>query len=113
MHTAQPPTIRYLTLQASNANRRSQKLLSNFSRIAALLEESKAKFLHGYQPLDGRAALPVDILFVLRLPMRFRVASKNSHGCFVCFGHETSLLRILPGAPKPKPSQCRKHRQRL
>src|SRR5258708_25827705 len=56
--TAQPPIIKYRTLQARKADRRSQKLASNFSFIAALLEESKTEFLHGHQPFDRRAAPP-------------------------------------------------------
>src|SRR5271163_4077704 len=88
MLTAQPPIIRYLTLQARKADRRSQKLLSNFSFIAALLEESKAELLHGHQALEWRPALPVGVLLIFGLQKSFRVAPEDSHGHFARIAHE-------------------------
>src|SRR5712691_3631173 len=115
--TAQPPIIRYLTLQARKADRRSQKLPSNFSFIAALLEEGKAEFLHGHQPLDRRPALPVGIFLILGLQESFRVVLEDTHGRFTCFGHETSPPRgscQLASLPSPARtlSPYRKHRRR-
>src|SRR5713101_7452436 len=69
--TAQPPIIRYLTLQARKADRRSQKLPSNFSFIAALLEKSKAEFLHGHQPFERRPALPERLVAMQELSFAF------------------------------------------
>src|SRR6266849_7153267 len=77
------------------ADRRSQKLASNFSFIAALLEEGKAEFLHGHQPLDRRPALPVGIFLILGLQESFRVVLEDTHGRFACLGHETGPPRDL------------------
>src|SRR5258708_486608 len=113
MLTAQPPMIRYFTLQPRKAARRSQKLPSNFSFIPSPLEESKAEFLHGHQPLEGRPALPVGVLFVLGLQEAFRVAPHDSHGLFSCIGHETRRPLLTAGrAPAPKPSPYRRRRLR-
>src|SRR5712691_7519834 len=91
--TAQPPIIRYLTLHARKAHRRSQKLPSNFSFIAALLEESKAEFLHGHQPIDRRPALPVGIFLILGLYDGFCVELEYTHGRFICLSHGPSPPR--------------------
>src|SRR5208283_673480 len=89
MLTAQPPMIRYLTPQARKAARRSQQLMSTFSFIAALLEESKTQLLRGHQPLDGRPALPIGVLLVLRLQQSDCVVPENTNARFVSMVHET------------------------
>src|SRR5579859_1336288 len=103
MLTAQPPIIRYRTLLARKADRRSQKLPSNFSFIAALLEESKAEFLHGHQALKGRPALPVGVLLILGLHEAFRVVLEDSHGLFACIGHKTGPPLLLPACSNAQP----------
>src|SRR5437879_217541 len=77
------------------ADRRSQKLPSNFSFITALLEESKAKLLRGRKPLDGRSTLPVGILLVLGLQKGSRIALEDTHGRFDCILHKTRPPRSL------------------
>jgi len=88
---------RYLRLspRQRKADRRSQKLLSNLSFIAALLKESKAELLHGYQTLKRRPALPIGVFLVLGPQEAFRIELEDSHWRSTCTRHQTRRPLVL------------------